>query len=156
MTIRRLTPDENEMLCVRRDNLEKFLEERMPVLADFMERLGLTNPALVLVEAESYLPALDTWLKEQVISPDDRIWLLTRVGYFIGEFLVQRLGGYWFLNEAPDSRYFGHYVVGCFSRAPNSHALVDPFAIADICVAEPPGRSLADLLARVESEFATA
>lgn len=154
--MRELTLDENENLDRRRKGFDSFLEERMPVLTDFMQRLELPNAALVLVDADKYLPALDQWLKDQVIEPADKTWLLTRLGYFVGEYLVQRLGGCWFLNEAADSRYFAHYVVGRFVRASNANAMVDPFAVADACIAEPPGRSLLRLLTSVEKEIVQA
>jgi hypothetical protein len=89
----------------------------------------------------------------QTIEPSDRISLLSRLGYFIGEYLVQRLNGNWFLNELPDSRYFSRYVVGYFARASNPKAMVDPFEVGNAFIAEPPGRSLSNLLSSVEKEI---
>lgn len=152
--MRELTFDEEEIIEHRRKGFNTFLEERMPVLTDFMQRLELPDPALVLVEADRYLPALDQWLKDQIVDPSDRIWILTRLGYFVGEYFVQRFGGYWFLNEVVDSRYFGCYVVGRFAGVSNVNAMVDPFTVANACVAEPPGRSLSTLLTVVEKELA--
>jgi hypothetical protein len=151
--MRKLTENERAEVSCRRAGFDRFLEERMPVLKDFMDRLELPNPAMVLVEAERYLAPLDQWIKDQVVSPDDRIWILTRLGYFIGEFLVQRLGGHWFLNDIPDSRFFGRYVVGRFHRITNSNAMVDPFQVAEAFLHELPGRSLSHILAQVESEL---
>lgn len=151
--MRGLTLEEKEILDRRRSGFEAFLDERMPVLLDFMQRLELPDPAMVLAEADHFLPALDAWLKNQVIEPADRNWILTRVGYFVGEFLVQRLRGHWFLNDVPDSRYFGHYVVGRFARPVHPNAMVDPFAVAFAYVSEPPGRSLSRLLTDVEKEI---
>jgi hypothetical protein len=128
----------------------------MPVLADFIERLALPNPALVLVEAEKYLPAIDLWLKAQIIAPSDRTWILTRLGYFIGEYLVQQLGGCWYLSAIPDSKYFGRYVVGRFARASNPNAMVDPFAVAEVCIADPSGTSLTLIVTSVTKEIAVA
>ena len=156
MTNRKLTSREKMELTVREKGFDEFLEERMPVLTEFMEALGLPNPQMVLVEAERYLPALDHWLKEQVIAPADEAWLLTRVGYFAGEYLVQRLGGCWFLNDIPDSRYFARYVVGEFTGASNPNAMVDPFGVAEDFVSQPQGRSLLQLLESVEDEVVRA
>lgn len=154
--MRDLTSEEMEILDRRRKGFDSFLEERMPVLTDFMQKLELPNPALVLIEAGKYLPALDEWLKDQVVEPSDKTWICTRLGYFVGEYLVQRFGGCWFLNELPDSRYFGHYVVGHFSQTSNPRAMVSPFVAADVCIAEPPGRSLLRLLTTVEQELVEA
>lgn len=154
--MREQTSEERELLDRRRIGFDVFLNERMPVLTDFMRLVELPDPALVLVQADQYLPAINQWLKTQAIEPADRTWILTRIGYFIGEYLVQRLGGCWFLNEVSDSRYFGRYVVGQFVRASNPNAMVDPFTVADICVTEPPGRSLLSLLESVERDIAEA
>lgn len=155
--MRPLTPSEIEMLDRRRAGFDEFLAERMPVLAEFMQVLQFPNPALVLVEAEKYLAGLDQWVSLQVIgSEDDRIWLLTRLGYFVGEYLVQGLNGCWIFNENPESQTFGRYVVGQFSKIRNRNAMVDPFMVADMCIAEPPGRSLQNLLDEAEEELAQA
>lgn len=122
------------------------------LLAEFLGLLALPDPAKVFIEAEPYLPPLDQWLKVQIVNAEDRVWLLTRVGYFVGEYLEQRRGGEWLVNEIPDSRYFARYVMGRFDNNPN--AMVDPFEVADICISEPPGRSLLRLLDRVEKEIA--
>jgi hypothetical protein len=138
--LRDLNSDEKALIENRRLRFDLFLAERMPVLTDFMLRLELPNPAMVLVEADKYLAALDEWLRDQHVDPNEKTWLVTRLGYFIGEYLVQRLDGCWNLNEIPDSRYFGRFVVGSFSHASNQNAMIDPFVVADACIAEPPGR----------------
>jgi hypothetical protein len=128
--MRALTTDEEELLERRKQQFEDFLNERMPVLADFMQRLKLPDPALVLVNAKDYLNPLDEWLRDQPITQADETWLITRLGYFSGEWLVQQLGGCWLLDDIPDSRYFARYVVGQFSGARNRNTMADPFEIA--------------------------
>jgi hypothetical protein len=63
---------DEEIIEHRQKQFDSFLQERMPVLADFMGLLELPDPAMVLVEADRYLPPLDAWLKDQVISPSDK------------------------------------------------------------------------------------
>jgi hypothetical protein len=46
--MRKLTPDEQELLDSRKRGFEAFHEERMPVLVHFMELLALPEPGLVL------------------------------------------------------------------------------------------------------------
>lgn len=151
--MRQLTTSENETIANRRASFGAFLEGRMSILSEFMELLELPEPTMVLVEAENYLPALDKWLTSQAIDKSDREWLLLRLGYFVGEYLVQRLGGAWFLNETPDTRYFSRYVVGRFSRVENGNAIADPLSVAADCIDSPPGRSIARLLESVEKEI---
>jgi hypothetical protein len=118
-----------------------------------MERLDLPNPPMVLVEAERYLPSVDAFMNGQSVLPGDRVWILSRLGYFIGELLVQRFSGCWFLDEIPDSRYFLRYVVGRCARVPNPNAMVDPFHVASVYLAEAPRRSLASVVNEVVNEL---
>lgn len=144
-----MTDDEEALLESRRARFGVFLAERLDVLKDFIERLELPDAAMVAVDAARYLPAIDAWMKNQVISPDDWAWIHTRLGYFIGEYLVQTLGGYWFVEDAPGARFFGRYVVGNFSNARVPNLRVDPIHVADVYLREGTGRSLSNLLAEV-------
>jgi hypothetical protein len=127
---------------------EQFLAERMPVLVQFAQALGSPEPHRILNEPHLFSRGISDWLSNQVVGSSDRVWLVTRLGYFVGEYLVMRYGGAWFVNEAPTSRYFGRYVVGHFGRLANSNALADPFEVAMAAV-EPNAQSLEELLAEV-------
>ena len=151
--MRQLTEHEQSERNRRRVGMNAFLAERMPVLSDFAHRLELRDPPLIVADPERFLPSIDAYMKNQVVTPEDRIWILTRLGYLIGEVLIQRLSGSWFLNEIPDSLYFLRYVVGSFSGASNPAAMVDPFHIADVYLSQPPGRSLAAVVKQVEDEL---
>jgi len=151
--MRELSESEQQQLEDRRSQFETFRAERMPVLTDFMDKLDLPDPALVLVEADNYLLALSAFMKSQYIDHDDHNWILTRIGYFVGEWLVQKFGGCWFLNEIPDTRYFLHYVVGEFSRLNDLNAMVDPFVVAEAFINSPCPRKLEDFLADIELEL---
>lgn len=148
--MRSLTSEEQQELARRQAGFDSFFNERLPVLKDFMERLNLPKPAMVAMEAEKYLPPLDAFLKAQTIADEDRNWILTRLGYFIGELLVQKLNGIWFTNEVPDSRYFLHYVVGKFTQTPNQGAMIDPFYIADVCLSEATATGQGNLISIID------
>ena len=151
--MRDLTEHEQDERDRRRAGIDAFLAERMPVLSDFAQRLKLRDAPMIVADPGRFLPSIDAYLKDQVVTPEDRVWILTRLGYLIGEALVQRLSGSWFLNETPDSRYFLRYVVGRFAGAANPAAMVDPFQVADACLSQPPGRSLSDTVRQVEDEL---
>ncbi len=123
------------------------------MLVHFMEVLALPESGLVLVHAERYLPPLDQWLQQQTISDDHRAWLGARVTCFVSEYFAQMLNGYWLVNKYPDTRRFARYIIGGFSKIPNSNAMLGLFSIADECLNEPPGRSLIRLLAEGEQEL---
>jgi hypothetical protein len=98
------------------------------------------------------LDAVDDFMKDQVITDEDRVWILARMAYFVGQVLIQRLGGEWLINEHPHSRFFLRYVIGRVPGVRSPNATVDPFAVASAFLAEPPGRSLRAIVAEAERE----
>jgi hypothetical protein len=144
-----------ETLEQRRANFDRFLQERMPVLVDFVERLQLPNPQLVIAEPDLYLQAVSDFMQDQIVMPEDRVWVLTRLGYFIGELLIQRFSGCWHVDEDPESRFFTRYVVGQFARVPRPTSRVDPFAVADAYLSEPPRRNLSKSVEEVMREISS-
>ncbi|REJ65952.1 MAG: hypothetical protein DWQ31_16160 [Planctomycetota bacterium] len=154
--MRQLSASEQSDLERRKAQFDSFLAERMPVLTDFMKCLEFSDGEMVLVEADRFLPALDEFMQNQEIDLDDRNWIMTRIGYFIGEWLVQRYGGCWFINESPESPTFLRYVVGQFAGLSNPRAVVDPFQVADVFISQPPPRSLIQATDELEAELQTA
>jgi hypothetical protein len=153
MTNRPLTPDETRVLQKRKDGFEEFYEQMMPTLVDFMKRLELEPSHEVLLQAEVFLPKLSQTLEPmKVEGPEDRIWLITRLGYFVGEYCVQKYSGCWFVNDIVDSSYFGRYVVGQFARLKNQNAMVDPFLVAQEYV-DTRHAPLIQLVQEVDSEL---
>ena len=153
--MRDLTEQEQSLLRRREEAFEQFLADRLPVLADFMDRIEVPNGARVVVEPDRFVAAIDAFLRDQTIADEDRSWIHVRVGYFIGEWLIQRFGGHWFVNRLPDTRYFGRYVVGRFSSAGNHDAMVEPFLVAEAYLSESSGRCLSRMLDELASEVAT-
>jgi hypothetical protein len=151
--MREPTDEEAKKLSARRATLNDFVQEGWEVLIDFVEALGIPEPGMVLRVADEYVAPVDRWLRDQVIGADHRIWLLPRVGYFIGEVLIQRFSGSWFIDDDPDSPYFAHYVVGRFTSLPNPLVKIDPLAVASNLVDEPPGRSLRTAVERADTDF---
>lgn len=147
---------EGALIEARKSQFPLFLAEREPVLVDFAERLGFAEPHRILNEPSLFLPGLDTWLQHQEVSSDDYMWLLARLAYFIGEYLVVRFSGSWFVNGIEGSRYFGRYVVGNFAKVSNRYAQVDPYEIgADVLKTRPP-TSLEAILNQVVGELEAA
>src|SRR5215211_1880800 len=102
--MRELTPTEQETLQKRRQGFDGFVHEVTPILVDFADRLGLENPNTIADKPDDFLDPIDDFMKGQIIEEEDRVWTITRLGYFIGQVLIQRLGGEWLLNEHPGSR----------------------------------------------------
>lgn len=149
---RELTIEEKEILQKRKNNFNNFLEERMPVLRDFMQGIGIPEPHMVLLDAESFISPLNSYLQDQKIMIDDKNWILTVIGYFIGELFVQKYDGYWFLNEKPEASSFLKYVVGGFENIDCSLA-IDPFETAKDYVEEGTGRNLEKYINEIEIQL---
>ncbi len=154
--MRSLTTEESSLIGKRKKELDAILNERMPVLVEFFTDLDAPQPYAVLTEAEKYVSYLDDFMKDQVVEEEDFYWIVTRISYFIGEYLVQKYQGCWMVNETPDSRTFGRIVTGCFLRLANQSAMVDPFEVAVTFVRSSLPRSLRPLLQELEQELANA
>lgn len=153
--MRALSRSEQEALSARKSQFGQFYAELMPVLVEFMDQLGVTPAHAVLTDAPTFAPLLATVLRDQRLeSEDDRVWLLTRVGYFVGEYFVQQHGGCWFVNDVPESASFARFVVGHFAALRGSTARVDPFEVASDYVDALPGADLAALLAEIDVALA--
>jgi hypothetical protein len=151
--MRELSESKKGDLERRKSTFNEFFQESMPVLVDFIERLELPDAWRVVHEPDLFLAAVDAWMSKEEISPEDWVWILTRIGYFIGYLFTQRLGGYRLVDENPDSPYFAHYVVGGLSRLPNPNQAIEPFALAANYLSLPIGRSLVGEVNRLEKQL---
>jgi hypothetical protein len=151
--MRELTPDEIITKARRKAAFQQFVDERVPVLLELANSLQFAREDRIVLEPWLFLANLDTWLAEQEITAEDRVWAVSRIGYWIGEAIVVRYDGRWFLNDIPGSRYFLRYVVGKCARLRNSNAMVDPLLVADSLLAEPPGRRLSKIMEEVCAEL---
>jgi hypothetical protein len=151
--MRKLTTEERGRLEQRQAGLDPFVREGLEFLVDFVNHLGVPEPAKVLRHAESYIQPVDLWLEDQVVAPEDRVWIIARIGYFIGEVLNQRLGGDWFVDTHPDSPYFAQYVVGEFTGLSDPSTRISPFGVAANYVDQPPRRSLSAVIERVVAQL---
>ena len=139
------------MLHRRRENLTGFVAECGPVLVEFIELIGWPDPDTIAHNPDRFLVVLDGWLRDVTVEPDDRVWLTVRVTYYVGALLIQRFGGCWFVEDDPASSFFGHYVVGRFESGASGAATTSPFHVAEMFLDEPAGRSLVELMQRLEA-----
>ncbi len=142
--------ENGDILVGRVSSFENFRKERLPVLHKFAEILGFSDPHVILLNPENFVSGVSDYFETRIVEGDDKVWLLTRVGYFVGELLVCKYDGCWFVDEDSASSTFARYVVGDFSDHPNK--IVDPFELAKVYVDTPAPRSLKKQL---ESFFLT-
>lgn len=140
---------DDTLIEARKAKFDQFRQELNPALVDFVERLGISPADAVLKDAEAYVPYLAAATQDLTSDDDDdRIWFLTRIGYFIGEYLCQKLQGGWYVEDEAGSMYFARYVVGRFASA-TTLRVVEPFELAQSYVDAAPPRNLVRLLAEL-------
>lgn len=153
-----MTPEQNILIEKRKREFDAFYNELMPCLVDFVSRMGITPAHEVLRHAPMFVPNLSLALKDLVaVNEEDRVWLHTRLGYFIGEYFTQKYSGAWYVNENPTSKYLGRYVVGKFAIPTQRELNIDPFVMAADYIATLTPRTLAleNLLSQAEKELST-
>lgn len=144
----------NNTIEYRKSRMENFYKDVIELLVEFVDFLGIEPSHEVLNHAEIYAENIGIAVDNMnVESSDGRVWLIGRMGYFIGEYFSQKFKGCWFVNDIENSRFFGKYVVGRFSRNSLGNATIDPFQIAQEYVDLKCPRNLIRLLGEVESEL---
>lgn len=150
--MRDLTDQEKLQLEAGEKRFAAMMSERGPILVNFAQALDLPNPYEIMLDPESYIAGVDSFVQDQEISKEDWTWIVARIGYFIGEVLNERLNGRWFLNDLPDTPLFLRCVIGHFENAKENQARVDPFEAAVRFLKQPPKRYLSQFLEQLEHE----
>lgn len=141
-------------LDARREAFDDFYNELLAELVDFVGRIGISPAHEVLTHADKFVPLVNNALRDMSISDeDDRVWLLTRVGYFVGEYFSQKFGGCWLVCEKKDSKFYARYVIGEFGGWVGSDVFLDPFEISAVYVDSPVPRDLVSLLEEAGSQL---
>lgn len=147
-----MTSDQVELLRKRKDDFDSFYKSLLSGLVEFVGLLGISPAHEVLKKAEQFISLVERATQGMAVeSQEDRAWLITRAGYFIGEVFVQRFAGCWFVDELPETKYFARYVVGKFGVGIKSNAMIDPFEIATAYVDGALPRNLGGLFGEVEA-----
>lgn len=138
----------------QKERFVRFLEERTPVLVEFAKIIGASQPSIVLQDASELVELLHEWMADLEVEDDNaKFWLIARLGYFIGECFLQKYGGYWLLNDDPNSKFLVRHVIGGFSQIRNGNAVLDPLEVALACVQQPLLRDFKGLLSIAEKEL---
>ena len=149
-----MQPESKEFLKRRQDQFENFHNELIPSLVYFAKRPGIEPAHEILNHACAFKEPIDAALQSLAVEDNaDRIWLISRVGYFIGEYFAQKFGGHWFVNDIEGSKFFTRYVVGRFTARVRPNAMIDPFDAAQACVDRPIPRSLDSVLNGIEHDL---
>jgi hypothetical protein len=129
----------------RQESFKNFVDGIEPALTELADFIGVENPQTAVKNPEMFLKVLDLYFKEENFRDLDLDAIKTlhlMLTYFIGQFLVFRHRGDWFLNEERDSKSFLRYVVGKFEDSSiRENIYVDPFDSAQKYLEKLPGRS---------------
>ena len=123
----------------KREAFQRFVNESLPALEEFLSDLGAVSPRDVRTRPETFVDFVSEWCATQdTTSEEDRIFLTARIAYFLGEILKTSTDGRWSLCEHASHETFGRYVI---ASAAGTH--LDVVAAAHRFVTTPPPRSLA-------------
>ena len=139
----------------RRDNLEQFSKESYPVIVDFAERLEHSDPSSIFINKEAmslFVGTVAEFMRAEPVDEETGLWVAVRIGYLIGEYLIQKYEGHWGVNLNETSPQYGHYVVFALSPKNKEKAYpVDPFEAANEFVNQEPDRDLISLIEEIEA-----
>ena len=148
---------DKELIEKRKAELGKFVSGSFSVIVDFADKLGITDPHKVLMDINCLEDFMFTkvhdFMKSQDIKQDDRIWIITRIGYLLGEYFKEKYSGYWTVNENKNSKQFGHYVIFAKSHKTNAMYPIDVFSAAKEFIDQNPDRNLIALIKEIEGEI---
>jgi len=130
--------DAIEVLEKRRAAFDSFRKERLPVLHKFSEAMGFENPHEILIFPKIFVGPIGDFIDSQVVSEANRVWLITRLGYFVGEIFSKEMNGFWMLDERMESETFSRYVIG-----DDDKIIIDPFRFSQEYVDSAPPRNFA-------------
>ncbi|MCA9633520.1 MAG: hypothetical protein KC766_37980, partial [Myxococcales bacterium] len=93
------------MINVRTEQsvFDDFMATRFDRLADFAADIGVVPPSRVVADPPSALHEIDLFMREQNVEVEDVPWITSLLAVFVGEFLVNRFGGYWLICDDPRS-----------------------------------------------------
>ncbi len=138
----------------RKQNLDSFVNQGYDIIVDFAGMLQLEKPFEVLKDPaaiERMINVIHDLIKDELIEDEDRIWLMTGVGYTMGESLIQRYQGYWNVNENESSDQYGRFVVFATAPAGDKHYPIDILEAAKELIDTPAPRDLKKLLTEIEA-----
>ena len=109
---RELTSEEQSTLDRRLAALAEMDAERPQILMGFAETIELESPDVMFDSPDAAMGAVAEFLRDLEVTRENQVWLITRVGYFIGHLFATEFHGRWSVDPLPSSRYFLRIVVG--------------------------------------------
>jgi hypothetical protein len=152
--MRPLTSEERATMNRRKDDFPEVMADIPRMIKELADGVGLQGPGVPVERFDELLTRVDEAIQDldtQSLDEEAYLWLLTRLGYFAGEFLARRHQGHWMLQTDPDADFFLRYVVSGFEGPLGANTTVDPMHLAENILRLPTGRSLLNEIERLGS-----
>lgn len=115
----------------RVDQFDSFYNDVIGALVEFIGDMGISPAHEVLNNAPKFVSSLSDALSRAVVEgEEDRVWLISRVGYFVGEYFSQKFRGGWRVCPDVDSAMYARYVVCDFELDEWRGRMIDPFEVS--------------------------
>lgn len=150
-----LTHEQAQLLAQREAQLQAMHAERFDAIAELARLSGAVQPAMAVAEPWRVLDLVGARVDPEVMDPETVQWITPPLAYFLGELWVSRFGGHWLVNPNPQTRTFGHIVVGGFFGQVRADAVVSPFEVVLGFLNQAPPRDFRGLVREIEAELRT-
>ena len=149
-----LSPEQVELLKRRCDAFPAFVADSPVAAADFIRSILRVDAAPYLADFDLFIDSIDEMVGHVVLDEGGRSFLVTRLLYFVAEYLIRRYRASWQVDAVPFSRTFGQYVIDIPLDDKSLGTLrISPYAVATDYVRRDPPRSLRTALTSLAKQI---
>lgn len=152
--MRPLTNEERATMNRRNDDFPEVMADIPRMIKELADGVGLPGTGSPMERFDELLARVDEAIRDldiQSLDEEAYLWLLTRLGFFAGEFLARRHQGHWMLQTDPNADFFLRYIISGFEEPLGGNTSVDPMHLAENTLRLPRGRSLLNEIERLGS-----
>jgi len=142
-----LSDDQRALLAKRREAFPQLVEDSAIVAESLIRSVCAAEPEPFLANFELFVPAIDEIFGDKEITPDDIERVRLPLFYFVAELWIRTRGGAWIIDELPESRHFGQFMIDIPGTEPGRLLRLSPFHLVHGYLTAPAPRSLRSALA---------
>lgn len=149
MSAAELSDDQRALLAKRREAFPQLVSDSAIVAESLIRSVCAAEPQPFLDNFELFVPAIDELFGDRTISPEDAERVRLPLFYFVAELWIRTRGGTWVIDDLPDSRHFGQFMVDVPGSEPDSILRLSPYHLVQGYLTAPAPRSLRTALASI-------